>query len=364
MEQKFSLRFFGMILAASFLLIFIGAGAAWIVTKKDQHVSPVSEKTSSPSSSIAIVQKKKSTTDQYPPSQYFPRSLMPTFPDAEVEIKKATPLDPRGITAIAWAAMDRETGQLLVGKNLTAKRPLASVTKAMTALIAQENAPLTKMLAVSDTATKAGEAVMGLTSGERITVEDLLYGIILPSGNDAAETLAEGIFLKRDQGGSSEEESRQKARATFIASMNKKATEIGMNDTFFINPTGLDGETIEESSYSTPLDLLGLGNYFLRNSSLSTIASTQEMVIPYKEHYHKAFFLYNILQFKRAYPGILGIKPGITDFAGETLLSYAENGGKKIILVLLGSTATKDDAVKIYDYIFKKLGVTVSYQNK
>ena len=343
---------FGIVLT---VFCVIGVGG-WLIFFHPTKTSGAAAENISPTPSFKVI---KHTTDSYPPSSYFPLSVKPKFPQASEDIRKATPDDPRGITAKGWGAFDRDTGELLVGENLTDKLAIASVTKVMTAMVAIEKAPFSKELVVSDTATKAGEAVMGLTAGERVTVEDLLYGTMLPSGNDAAETLAEGVVGDRGAQGQDDETMRKKNRAAFIAAMNQKAEEIGMYDSSFANPTGLDEKTLAQSTRSTALDLLALGKYALANETFATISSTKDIVLPYKKGYHKAFPLYNILNLDRSYPGIKGIKPGNTDFADETLLSYAENGGKRIILVLLGSTATKDDAVKIYDYVFGKLGVEV-----
>lgn len=274
----------------------------------------------------------RSTTQNYPPNKYFPLYLQPKFTQT---------LD---INAAAFAVMDRQNGELLLSKNLTKELPIASITKIMTALVALENGSLQTELKVSSAAASIGEAHMGLTSGEVLTVHELLYGLMLPSGNDAAEALAEGL------GG----------RTAFIISMNEKAKSLGLFDTYFFNPSGLDGETKETSSFSTCLDLLGLTNYALENQEFAQIVSTYYKDIPYKPGKHKAFFFYNILQLDRSYPGIKGVKPGNTDFAGETLVSYAENGGKQIIVVLLGATNSRDEVIKIYDYIFSKLGVIVN----
>lgn len=271
------------------------------------------------------------TTKHYPPNEFFPKSLIPKFRD-EIEV-----------SSFAYAAMERSNGELLLAKNLTQKMPIASVTKIMTAILALEKANLDVDLQVSSAAATIGEAEMGLTSGEHVRVEDLLYGLMLPSGNDAAEVLAEGL------GG----------RDVFIDGMNRKAKSLGMADTQYFNPTGLDGADQQHTSYATGLDLLALTNYALQNEKFARIVSTYYKEVPYVAGKHKAYFLYNILQLDRAYPGIKGVKPGVTDFAGETLVSYAENSGKQIILVLLGSEQSRDDAVKIYDYIFPKLGVKI-----
>ena len=301
----------------------------------------------------------KKTTDNYPPSTYFPTSLSPRFEGAADAIYALHRYKTGGVTAVAYAAMDRDTGELLVAQNITELRPIASVTKTMTAIVANEAAKRDSRFIVSQSAVDKGEATMGLTVGESVSIEELLYGMMLPSGNDAAETLAEGVFYTESLLPFSDDVARMKSRATFISRMNQKASDIGMSDTFFANPTGLDEDSFETSSHSTALDLLALGTYYLENPYLADIASTKDIEIPYQEGHHKAFYLSNLLRMDDSYPGIRGIKPGNTEYAGETLISYAENGGKRIVLVLLGSSASKDDAIKLYDYIFKQLGVHI-----
>ncbi|HCM38112.1 MAG: Peptidase S11 D-alanyl-D-alanine carboxypeptidase 1 [Candidatus Gottesmanbacteria bacterium GW2011_GWC1_43_10] len=294
-------------------------------------VSPLVDDTETVTAKRIIFDRK--TIDNFPPNTFFPKTLTPKFSES---------LD---VSAQAYAVMERHGRELLFSKNLTQELPIASVAKIMTTLVALEKSRLDQELKVSSAAVSIGEAQMGLTSGESVAVEDLLYGLMLPSGNDAAETLAEGLGP---------------GRSAFIQSMNETARCLGMLDTFFYNPTGLDGETRDKTTFSTPLDLLSLTNYALTNPTFAQVVATYYKEIPYLEDKHKAFYLYNILQLERSYPGIKGVKPGVTDFAGETLVSYAENGGKQIIIILLNTQHSLDDAVKIYDVIFNKLGVKVS----
>ena len=249
------------------------------------------------------------------------------------------------VDAQAYAVMERKEQELLLAKNITGELSIASVTKIMTAIVVLEKAELNMEIRVSSTSASIGEAEMGLVAGEILTVEELLYGLMLPSANDAAEALAESIG---------------RGRMSFILEMNQKAQVLGLFDTYFFNPTGLDGESKQTTSFSTALDLLALANYALENAKFAEIVSTYEKILAFKADKHKAFFLYNILQLDKSYPGIKGIKPGNTDFAQETLVSYAENSGKQIIVVLLGARHSRDEVIKIYDYIFAKLAVEIS----
>lgn len=327
------------VLFALIFLLSVSLGGALYYYKQSHQalgiVSPLAEDALAEASQYRAIFDRH-TIDSYPPNEFFPKVLTPKF-DSDL-----------GVDIQAYAAMDRDTGELLLAKNITEELPIASVTKIMTAIVALENSRLSKEIRVSSASASIGEAEMGLTSGEKVTVEDLLYGLMLPSANDAAETLAEGVTT---------------GRTAFIIKMNETAQRLGLLDTFYFNPSGLDGQTEETSNFSTCLDLLALTNYALTNPKFAEVVSTYYKEIPYEENKHKAFYLYNILQLDRSYPGIKGVKPGNTDFAQETLVSYAENGGKKIIMVLLGSGKSRDDAIKIYDYLFPQLGVTIAGRN-
>lgn len=279
------------------------------------------------------------TTDHYPPNSFFPANLVSRFTfkdDLSVE---------------AYAVMDRDTGELLYGKNIAKRLPIASLTKIMTSLLVIEKVPLTTLTTVSLSAANIGEASMGLSAKEKMTIEELLYGAMLPSGNDAAETLAEaggkymlGISQDVTDGGV--------ARRKFISSMNKKTYDLGMLDTYFFNPTGLDEDKKETSTFSTALDLLALTNYALKNETFAKIVNTRFIQFPFKDGYHKAFYLENILTLSKSFDGIKGVKPGTSHFAKETLVSYIEREGRKLIVVILGSEHTKDDVLTVYKQIF------------
>lgn len=284
---------------------------------------------------------KTKTLDNFPPNEFFPLNTTPKYQSAKLDID-----------ARAFAAMDLDSRELLFAYNLTKRLPIASVTKVVTALVTLENIPMDALMKVSDSAASIGEATMGLSAGERVTVEELLYGAMLPSGNDAAETLAEGVG-KYKRGNLLDTIDGGGGRKYFISEMNRYVQSLGMMDTYFFNPSGLDGDTRDKTSFSTVLDLLALGKYAVNNSSLANIVNTKYINLPYKDGYHKAFYLENILQLDGAYKGIKGIKPGNSGYAGETLLSYIERDGRRIVAVILGSQHTRDDVVNIYKSIFK-----------
>lgn len=328
-----------------FLVIFLGGFLFWRgraqVGSAENLISPLGLGNQQPTPTNSLLEKiTKSKTVLLNSSKYFPQSW-------KIEDKSDLGLD-----AQAYIAIDRDTRNILLGKNITQRLPIASLTKIVTSIVALEDSPLDLELYVSSAAANIGEATMGLGSGERVSVEEALYGLMLPSGNDAAETLAEGVG-KKALGTPQKDIDGGGARSWFIDKMNETVQKIGAGDTYFFNPTGLDGNSLSQTNFSTVLDMAVLTNYALDKGEFAKIADTKELLIPYKAGFHKAFYLYNILSLNDSFPGIKGVKPGISDLSGETLSSYVERGSRRIIVIILGSRHTKDDALKIYKEIFE-----------
>lgn len=242
------------------------------------------------------------------------------------------------ITASGAISYDLASEQLLYQKNAKTKLPMASLTKLMTAIIALENEPIDKGFTVNKLAAEIGEDTMGLSEGEKLTLEELLYGLILHSGNDAAETIAQ--------------ESRF-GRGNFIYLMNKKAEDLGLTDTHFTNPTGLEGEGRQ---YSSAYDLLAVTRYALQNRGFAKIVATVEYEIPYSDK-HKYIYLFNETNLLTSYPGVKGVKTGYTLEAGLCLITYLEYEGHKIVAVLLNSQSRREEMKELLDYSLKSLGV-------
>ncbi|MBI2029825.1 D-alanyl-D-alanine carboxypeptidase [Candidatus Gottesmanbacteria bacterium] len=325
------------------IILFLSAGFLFLSSSVSSNesviISPVvSDITASNIFETDLFSKVKSqkTLDNYPPNSHFPRNTQASQ-NIDLDIK-----------ANSYAVMDRDTKELILGKNITTEAQIASLVKVMTAVVALEKENTEKEIVISKLASTVGEATMGLSYGESYTLSELLYGLLMVSGNDAAESIASSLG---------------RGRNWFISEMNKKVIDLGMYDTYFVNPTGLDGNTKEESTFSTSLDLLALTDYALENETFAQIVSTKYHTITYDENYHKSIYLENLISFDATYPGIKGVKTGNTDFAGQTLISYAENNGRRIIVVILGSTGTRDDAIKIYKYLFENItNTTNKYQ--
>lgn len=248
------------------------------------------------------------------------------------------------ITGKSALVTNFETGEVLFAKNATARLPAASTIKIMTALVALENSGLDAVFTVSTTAEKIGENSMYLTAGERLTLEELLYGMMLVSGNDAAVTIAEGIAG---------------SEGAFVSLMNQMASRLGLTDSRFVNATGLDID--EEDQYSTATDLVTISHYVWENyPEFRKIVSTPELYIEETSD-HKAFLFYNDTNLLTSYPGVMGIKPGFTWQAGLCLVTIAQNKGEQLISVILGSEDRRGEMVLLLDYGFEKSGIIVDH---
>ncbi len=231
-----------------------------------------------------------------------------------------------GISTSAAAAvlMDADTGQVLYDLNGGRRMLIASTTKIMTALVALERASLTDVITVKQKHMTEGSS-MYLKPGERVTVEELLYGLLLCSGNDAAEALADGC------GGT----------ASFVRRMNGLAGELGMEDTSFENPSGLDGQ----AHYSTARDMARLAAYAAGNHTFVRLCSTRSVTIGGRT-------MTNHNRLLRAVPGCIGMKTGYTRAAGRTLVSAAERDGRRLVAVTLQDGNDWADHAALYDWGF------------
>lgn len=256
-------------------------------------------------------------------------------PSKEV-LSASTDLEIQALAAISY---DLTTEKILYEKNSEIKLPMASLTKVMTAIVAVENIDPSTPITISKHAATVGENAMGLSEDEELYLEDLLYGLFLMSGNDAAEALAEASSFKRNG---------------FVYQMNKKAETLGLSHTRFTNPSGLEGDG---NQYSTAKDLLVMTRYALQNELIAKTSSTYNHFIPYSQK-HKAFDLYNETNLLTTYPGVKGFKTGYTTEAGLCLITYLEYKGHKIIAVILNSPSRREEMIQILDHSLKKLGIT------
>ncbi len=242
------------------------------------------------------------------------------------------------VSAKAVLMFDTTTGKTLYDKNPRERLPMASLTKIMTAIIALENRlPDDKYIVTPSDVV--GEDSMGLSPGETVGFQDLLYGLLLPSGNDAAETLATNF---------------PEGRKAFINAMNQKAKALGLTDTHFTNPSGLQGDG---DQYTTPYDLLIITRYALENFPLfAKVVSTYEHDIPATET-HKFYRLINETNLLTTYKGVKGVKTGYTPEAGYCLVTYLDYKSHKIIGILLGSEDRRDEMKNLLDFSLRSLKI-------
>ncbi|MDO8270223.1 MAG: D-alanyl-D-alanine carboxypeptidase family protein [Candidatus Levybacteria bacterium] len=241
------------------------------------------------------------------------------------------------LTATSAISYDISTNTLIYGKEIEKRLPMASLTKIMTAIIALERMDLNSELLVTKKAAEIGESSMGLSEGEKLPLTELMYGLILHSGNDAAETIASGSNFGTEN---------------FVHLMNKKAEDLGLSNTRFTNVSGLQGDG---QQYSTAKDLLVITRYALQNKEFAKVAATYQRDIPASSQ-HKAFTLYNETNLLTTYPGVKGVKTGYTDEAGMCLVTYLEYNDRKIIAVLLNSQNRRQEMKELLDFSLKTLG--------
>ncbi|MCX7749697.1 MAG: D-alanyl-D-alanine carboxypeptidase [Clostridia bacterium] len=233
------------------------------------------------------------------------------------------------IDSTSAIVMDMESGRILFEKNGNSKKNIASTTKIMTAIVAIENGNLEDTVVISKRAASVWGSTIKLKEGEELTLKELLYGLMLKSGNDAAIAIAEHI------GGSVE---------GFVERMNQKAKDLGAVNTSFKSPHGLD----MEGHFSTAHDLAVITQYALKNTTFSKIVGTTSFSITGRS-------LQNTNEMLSIYPGADGVKTGYTGGAGRCLVASATRDKWRIISVVLGCpTRNKraDASRKILDYSF------------
>ncbi len=313
------------------LLFLAGLGGGLIRWwRQGWHLTQV---VSSRSDYVSALYESTLTAEEYRwPTPWRPNLGQSSFPDApQIQAKNAL-------------FVDLATDKVIYAKAAQEPIPIASLVKVMTAVLALEHTLPEQTIYISRAAAETPENFMGITAGETYTLEELLYGLILPSGNDAAEAIAEGVAGERE---------------VFIDWMNRKAQELGMLNTVLANPSGLNDT--DEPFYSTAEDLVILTAYALNNFPLlREIFAAFAYELPSTES-HPYLYFENQTNLLTTYPGVKGVKTGYTEEAGLCLITYAENGGHQVLGVILGSTDRRGDAILLLDYSFSQLDVTVAH---
>lgn len=248
------------------------------------------------------------------------------------------------LSAQAAVVEDLESGVFLLSNNPHQKLRPASITKLMTALVSLDYYQLDHVLAVRRLAPTKGESEMGLAVGDRVRVKDLLFGLLVPSGNDAAYTLADNY-----PGGIE----------NFLYAMNKKAKELHMEDTHFANPSGLD----EDGQYSSAADVAILAVAALKNDLISQIVSTYGITLS-DETGKKRYLLKNVNKFLGFLYGADGVKTGYTDLAGECLVASVSRDGHRVISVVLKSEDRFGDSARLLEWVYRNFSWVNLYDDK
>lgn len=238
------------------------------------------------------------------------------------------------INSRAAIVIDRTAKKILFAKNENDVRKMASTTKIMTAIVVIENANLYDTVVVSKKAAATGGSNLGIKEGDKITICDLLYGLLLESGNDAAVALAETV------GGSVE---------GFAEMMNNKSQKLGLEHTHFVTPHGLDNE----SHYTTAFELAILADYALNNQTFYNFVSTKNYTITINglpKNIRNTNELLGVLS------GVYGVKTGFTNGANRCLVTACKRDNLDIVCVVLGADTKKhrtQDSIKLIEYAYK-----------
>ncbi|MGH7622383.1 MAG: D-alanyl-D-alanine carboxypeptidase family protein [Gemmatimonadaceae bacterium] len=236
------------------------------------------------------------------------------------------------VSAQSIAVIDSSCGALIYGLNEHAHLPPASLTKLMTAAVAMDQADPSEMITSNvDSAqlsTDTGSTIMGLEPGDQLSLLDLLYGLLLPSGNDAAIAIAEGV---------------SGTQAKFVDLMNAKAKSLALNDTHFTNPHGLDDPDLYSSAY----DMAILASYVMQNPTLRQIVGTEN----YQPNWNGPE-VWNGNRFLAEYHGADGVKIGYTEASAQTIVASATRNGRSIIASLMKSQDRYADSEHLLDWAF------------
>ncbi len=246
----------------------------------------------------------------------------------------AAPAEPL-VTARSAIVINADTCEVLFEKNSTEQRAMASTTKIMTALLTLEAGDLDKPFTADSMAIRVEGTSMGLKEGDIVTRRALVYGMLLPSGNDAANAAAVNVSGSIPK---------------FTELMNKRAAEIGMNNTHFVTPSGLDAE----GHYTTAYDMALLAAQALKNKDFCEICCLSSAKVEFGNP-PSTRTLKNSNKLLQSYEGCIGVKTGFTDNARRCLVSAAERNGAKIIAVTLNAPDDWNDHKKLLDYGFSKV---------
>jgi D-alanyl-D-alanine carboxypeptidase len=288
----------------SFIAVFIMVVLQHFGFQPVSLISPVPEK----SDTLRLIDEKLKKTEN-------------TF-----SLKKNTSFIPRSYAggdyeeANSYAVIDMASGDVIREKSLSDEVPIASLTKIMTAVVVLDLAGEDEYFTISRRAARQIPTKIGVVTGEKMNVTELINALMLTSANDAAQAISDGIDAKYGD-------------EVFVRSMNEKAKFLGLEHTHFVNPQGFD----DPEHFSSAEDLAVLTHYAITNYPLFAQIVKQDYVFIPGDENHKQFDLYNWNGLLGVYPNVSGVKIGSTDDAGKTTLVIAEREGKKLLAVVLGA---------------------------
>lgn len=252
----------------------------------------------------------------------------------EIEAAASSDTKPT-INSRRYAVYDKLSGRCIYGKDENKQTAMASTTKIMTSIVVVENCNLDDVVIVTAKAAGTGGSRLGLHTDDEIQVLDLLYGLMLKSGNDAA------VALAIHTSGSVEE---------FAKLMNQKAEELGLKDTNFVTPHGLDNS----EHYTTAYELAKITDYALKNETIAKIVKTKTATIYINGN---SMQINNTNELLGNVEGVYGVKTGFTNNAGRCLVTSVKRGDMDVIIVVLGADTRKDrakDTMKLIEYAYKR----------
>lgn len=236
------------------------------------------------------------------------------------------------VTALHVAILDEGSAALLYSVDPFAREAPASITKIATTMVALDHEPDIKKMFTTTVSASAlvacdGSSVMGLEPDDHVTLETLLYGMMLPSGNDAAEQVAYSLAGSRE---------------TFVAWMNEKVASLRLRDTHFVTPSGMDAD----EHYSSAYDMALLGRAAMQNAEFRTVAATPRFV-------GDDYYMHNLNPLLGNYPGADGVKIGYTEIAGRTIVASATREGHRVYVSLMGSRNLHGDCIALFDWVWR-----------
>jgi D-alanyl-D-alanine carboxypeptidase len=239
---------------------------------------------------------------------------------------------PPHVTALHVAVLDEGSSALLHSVDPFAREAPASITKIVTTIVALEHEPNLQRAFTTTVSSRAlaacdGSSVMGLEPDDHVSLETLLYGMMLPSGNDAAEQIAYSLAGSRD---------------AYVAWMNDRVASLHLRDTHFVTPSGMDAD----DHYSSAYDMALLARYAMQNTEFRTLAAAKRFV-------GDDYYLHNLNPLLYSYAGADGVKIGYTDVAGRTIVASATRGGHRVYVSMLGSKNLAGDATALLDWVWK-----------